>query len=79
MNDAQLNHKVIEKEFLAMIFSFEKFRSYLIGSYVIVYSDNSAPKYLLSKKDAKPRLVRYILLLQEFDYEIKDKKVLKTL
>jgi len=59
---------------LAIVFGFEKLRSYLIGSHVIVYTDHSAFKHLLSKKDAKPRLVRWILLLREFDYEIKDKK-----
>ena len=46
-----------------MIFGFEKFHSYLIGSHVIVYTDHSALKYLLSKKDAKPKLVRWILLV----------------
>ena len=49
-------------------------RSYLIGAKVIVYTDHSAIKYLLAKKDAKPRLIRWILMLQEFDLEIKDKK-----
>ena len=58
LNDAQLNYTVTEKEFLAVIFGFEKFRSYLIGSRVIVYTDHSALKHLLSNKDAKPRLVR---------------------
>ena len=52
----------------------DKFRSYLVGSKVIVYTDHSALKYLLSKKDAKPRLIRWILLLQEFDLEMRDKK-----
>ncbi|KAI5336095.1 hypothetical protein L3X38_026229 [Prunus dulcis] len=42
--------------------------------HVIVYTDHSALKYLLSKKDAKPRLIRWVLLLQEFDLEIRDKK-----
>ena len=41
---------------------------------MIVYTDHAALKYLLSNKDAKPRLIRWILLLQEFDLEIKDKK-----
>jgi len=74
LNDAQLNYLVTEKEFLAVIFALEKFRAYLIGSHVIVYTDHSALKHLLSKKDAKPRLVRWILLVQEFDCEFRDKK-----
>lgn len=59
---------------LAVVFAFDKFRSYLIGSKVIVYTDHLALKYLLAKKDAKPRLIRWVLLLQEFDLEIHDKK-----
>jgi hypothetical protein len=57
-----------------VVFSFEKFRSYIMNSKVIVYTDHVAIKYLLAKKDAKPRLIRWILLLQEFDIEIRDKK-----
>jgi hypothetical protein len=45
-----------------------------VGAKVIIYSDRVALKYLLTKKDVKPRLIRWILLLQEFDLEIKDKK-----
>jgi hypothetical protein len=45
-----------------------------VGTKVIVYTDHTTLKYLLTKKDAKPRLIRWILLLQEFDLEIKDKK-----
>ena len=63
LNDAQLNYSTTEKELLAVIFALEKFRSYLIGSKVIVYSDHAAIRYLLTKKDAKPRLIRWILLL----------------
>ncbi|PKA56428.1 hypothetical protein AXF42_Ash014931 [Apostasia shenzhenica] len=50
LNEAQLNYTVTEKEFLAVVFAFEKFRSYLLGSQIIVYTDYSALKYLLSKK-----------------------------
>ena len=74
LNDAQLNYSTTEKELLAVIFALEKFRSYLVGSKVIVYSDHAALRYLLTKKDAKPRLLRWVLLLQEFDLEIRDKK-----
>ncbi|KAL5550681.1 hypothetical protein UlMin_000857 [Ulmus minor] len=72
--DAQLNYSTTEKELLVVVFALDKFRSYLIGSKIIVYSDHAALKYLLSKKDAKARLIRWILLLQEFDLEIRDKK-----
>jgi hypothetical protein len=64
----------MEKELLAMVFAIKKFRTYLVGAKVIVYTDHAALKYLLTKKDAKPRLIRWILLLQEFDLEIRDKK-----
>ncbi|CAN6723803.1 unnamed protein product [Malus baccata var. baccata] len=74
LNDAQLNYATTKKELLAVVFALEKFRSYLVGAKVIVYTDHAALKYLLSKKDAKPRLIRWILLLQEFDLEIRDKK-----
>ncbi|KAL4368730.1 hypothetical protein GQ457_05G022740 [Hibiscus cannabinus] len=57
LNDAQVNYTTTEKEMLAVIFAFDKFRSYLIGTKVTVYTDHSAIKYLLSKKDAKPRLI----------------------
>jgi hypothetical protein len=74
LNDAQLNYSTTEKELLAVVFALDKFRSYLLGSKIVVYSDHAALKYLLSKKDAKSRLIRWILLLQEFDIEIRDKK-----
>ena len=71
---AQLNYATTKKELLAVVFAIDKFRSYLVGTKVIVYTDHAALKYLFTKKDAKPRLIRWILLLQEFDLEIKDKK-----
>ncbi|CAN6704237.1 unnamed protein product [Malus baccata var. baccata] len=74
LNDAQLNYSTTEKELLAVVFALDKFRSYLIGTKVIVFTDHAALKYLLAKKEAKPRLIRWILLLQEFDIKIRDKK-----
>jgi hypothetical protein len=59
---------------LAVVLAIDKFKPYLVGAKVIVYTDHAILKYLLTKKDAKPRLIRWILLLQEFDLEIKDKK-----
>ena len=74
LNDAQLNYSTTEKELLAVVFALDKFRSYLIGTKVIVFTDHAALKYLFTKKEAKPRLIRWMLLLQEFDIEIRDKK-----
>jgi hypothetical protein len=74
LNEAQLNYATMEKELLAVVFAFKKFRSYIVNSKVIVYIDHAATKYLLAKEDAKPRLICWILLLQEFDVEIRDKK-----
>ena len=74
LNEAQLNYATIEKELLAVAFDFDKFRPCLIGNKVIVFTGHSAIKYLITKKDAKPRLIRWVLLLQEFDVEIQDKK-----
>ncbi|OMO62746.1 reverse transcriptase [Corchorus capsularis] len=74
LDNAQINYATTEKELLAVVYAFEKFRSYLVGSRVVVYTDHSALKYLLIKKDTKPRLIRWIPLLQEFDLEIRDKK-----
>ncbi|GJY73581.1 reverse transcriptase domain-containing protein [Tanacetum coccineum] len=62
------------RELLAVVYAFEKFRPYLVLSKTIVYTDHSALKYLLAKQDVKPRLLCWILLLQEFDVEIRDKK-----
>jgi hypothetical protein len=70
----QLNYATTEKKLLAVVFAIEKFRSYLVGARVIVSTDHAALKYLLTKKDAKPRLIRWILLLEKFDLEIRDKK-----
>ncbi|GKC07616.1 reverse transcriptase domain-containing protein, partial [Tanacetum coccineum] len=74
MTDAQAHYTTTEKELLAVVYAFEKFRSYLVLSKTIVYTDHSALKYLLAKQDAKSRLLWWILLLQEFDVIIRDKK-----
>ncbi|KAD4179480.1 hypothetical protein E3N88_28071 [Mikania micrantha] len=74
LNDAQENYTTTEKELLAVVFAFDKFRSYLVLSKTSFFTDHSALRFLFEKKDAKPRLIRWILLLSEFDIEIKDKK-----
>ena len=73
-NEAQENYSTTEKVMLALVFSCEKFRPYILGSHVIIHIDHAAIKYLMEKKEANPRLIRWVLLLQEFDLEIKDKK-----
>jgi hypothetical protein len=70
----QLNYATMEMELLAVVFAIYKFRSYLVGAKVIAYTDHATLKYLLTKKDAKPQPIRWILLLQEFDLEIREKK-----
>ena len=72
--DAQLNYTTMEKELLAVVFALEKFRPYVLGSKIIMYMDHAPLKYLVSKKEVKQRLIRWVHLLQEFDLEIKDKK-----
>ena len=74
LNDVQLNYTTTKKELMAIVFVFDKFRPYLISNRVIVHTYHSIIKYLMTKKDVKPRLIRWVLLLQEFDLEIKDKK-----
>ncbi|GJT29038.1 reverse transcriptase domain-containing protein [Tanacetum coccineum] len=74
LNSAQQKYTVTKKELMAVVFAFDKFRSYLILSKTIVHTDHSALRHLFKKQDAKPRLIRWILLLQEFDIEIKDRK-----
>ena len=58
LNDAQMNYTTTEKELLDVVFALDKFRSYLIGSPIVVFIDHSALKYLMAKQDAKPRLIR---------------------
>nr|GFA24842.1 reverse transcriptase domain-containing protein [Tanacetum cinerariifolium] len=72
MNQAEANYTKTKKEMLAVVYAFEKFRSYLIINKSIVYTDHSALKYLVAKKDAKARLLCCILLLQEFDFKVID-------
>nr|GEU73511.1 reverse transcriptase domain-containing protein [Tanacetum cinerariifolium] len=79
MTEAQIHYTTTEKEMLAVVYAFEKFRPYLVLSKIIVYTDHSALKYLHSKQDAKLRLIQWVLLLQEFDIIIRDKKRMENL
>ena len=74
LNDAQKNYTTIENELLAVVFGLDKFRNYLLGTSIVIFTNHSALKYLLNKKDAKARLIGWILHLQEFNIQIKDKQ-----
>ncbi|GKE50493.1 reverse transcriptase domain-containing protein [Tanacetum coccineum] len=63
INETQENYTTTEKVLLAVLFAFDKFCQYLVLSNTIVFTDHSALRYLLTKQDAKPRLIRWILLL----------------
>nr|GEZ78082.1 reverse transcriptase domain-containing protein [Tanacetum cinerariifolium] len=70
MTEAESNYTTTEKQMLAMVYAFEEFWSYLTMNKSIVYTDHSALKYLFAKKDSKARLVRWVLLLQEFTFNV---------
>ncbi|KAK1607928.1 hypothetical protein QYE76_031601 [Lolium multiflorum] len=74
LDAAQRNYATTEKELLAVVFACDKFRSYIVDSKVTIHTDHAAIRYLMTKKDAKPRLIRWVLLLQEFDLHIIDRK-----
>ncbi|GKD45678.1 reverse transcriptase domain-containing protein [Tanacetum coccineum] len=78
MTEAETNYTTTKKEMLVVVYAFEKFRSYLIMNKSVVYTDHSALKYLFNKKDAKARLLRWVLLLQEFDFSVIDTKGAKN-
>ena len=74
LNEVQRNYTTTEKELLAVVYALDKFRAYLVGSDIIIFTDHSDLKYLLTKQNAKARLIRWVLLLQEFNLHIRDKK-----
>nr|GEY90188.1 reverse transcriptase domain-containing protein [Tanacetum cinerariifolium] len=69
MTEEESNYTTTEKEMLAVVYAFEKLWSYLIMNKSIVYTDHSPLKYLFAKKDSKARLLRWVLLLQEFTFK----------
>ncbi|GJY79456.1 reverse transcriptase domain-containing protein [Tanacetum coccineum] len=78
LNAAQQNYTIIEKELMAIVFAFDEFLLCLVLLKTIVHTDHSALSHLFKKQDAKPRLIRWIMLLQEFDIKIKDRKGTKN-
>ena len=63
LNNSQENYTTTEKEMLVVVFAMDKFKASLVGSTVTVYTDHSTIKYLMAKKEAKSRLIQWILLL----------------
>jgi hypothetical protein len=78
LDAAQKNYATTEKEFLAVVFACDNFRSYIVDSKVTIHTDHAAIRYLMTKKDAKPKLIRWVFLLQEFDLHIVDRKGAKN-
>jgi hypothetical protein len=64
LDAAQKNYATTEKEFLVVVFACDKFRPYIVDSKVTIHTDHVAIRYLMENKDAKPRLIRWVLLLQ---------------
>jgi len=74
LNGAQRNYHVTEQDLLAVVYAFEKFRAYLLGTKVIVHTDHESLRYLVAKKYVKSWLIRWVLLMHEFDFEVKDRR-----
>ena len=66
-NKAQENYSTVEKKMLSIVFVCEKFRPYILGTHVIIHTDHASIKYIMAKKKAQPRLIRWVLLLHKFD------------
>ena len=74
LNESQRNYTTTKKELLVVVYALDKFCAYLVGSGIIIFTDHSTLKYLLTKQDDKARLIRLVFLLQEFKLQIKEKK-----
>ena len=74
LNEAHRNYTTIEKELLEILYALDKFKAYLVGSFIVIFTNHYALKCLLTKQEAKARLLKWVLLLQELNLQIKDKK-----
>ena len=70
MSPAERNYTTTEREALAVVHACRKFRHYLLGYRVVFHTDHNSLKYLVNKPDLSGRITRWILLLQEFNYEV---------
>ena len=78
LNSAQKNYPKEERELFAVFFSCDKFRSYIVDAKVRVHTDHDGLKEILERKDHKPGLIRWILLLQEFELQTMQRQEVTT-
>lgn len=78
LNEVQKNYTIMEQELLPVVDVFEKIWVYLLGTKVVVDTDHAILRYLMANKDSKSRLIKWVLLLQEFDFEVNDRKWCKN-
>ena len=70
LSTAEKNYTMTEREGLAMVYALKNFRHYLLGSHFKMYTDHSALKYLVNKLVLGGRICRWLLLFQEYDFEV---------
>jgi transposase InsO family protein len=68
--DVETRYTVMERELLALVYCLAKFRRYLVDAHFRVYTDNKAVKFLVNKETMNARMARWVLLIQEFDFDI---------
>ena len=73
LTPAELNYTVTEKEFLAVVYSINKFRHYITSYEVFVHTDHSSIRFLMNKPITNGRVTQWLLLLQEFNIIIIDR------
>jgi len=73
LSKVELNYIVTKKELLAVVHSLNKFRHYIIGYQIFVHTNHATIKYLMNKPNVNARIIRWLLLLQQFDLTIIDK------
>ena len=73
LSKSKHNYTVTEKEMLAIVHALNKFRHYFIGYQTFVHTNHATIKYLMKKSDVNARIIRWLLLLQQFDLTIVDK------
>jgi hypothetical protein len=68
--DSEQNYNTTEREGLAMVYALQKFRHYLLGKHFKMFTDHSSLKYLVNKPVLGGRICQWLLLFQEFNFEV---------